>query len=89
MTVLNTIPRPTVRKVTITDRLDARGLKCPMPIVKTAQQMRTMSSGEVLEVLATDPGSMADFAAWSRSTGNEILESSHEGDIFRFVLLRK
>ena len=49
-----------------TVKLDARGLKCPMPIVKTAQAIKTVASGELLEVLATDPGSIADFAAWSR-----------------------
>jgi len=87
--VLNVIPKPTVRNITITNRLDARGLKCPMPIVKTAQEMRTMANGRVLEVVATDPGAVADFAAWCRSTGNELIESSHEGDVFRFVLLKK
>jgi tRNA 2-thiouridine synthesizing protein A len=87
--VLTPVIHTTVRNVTVTAHLDARGLKCPMPIVRTAQRMRSMAAGEVLEVLATDPGSMADFAAWSRSTGNEVIESSHEGDVFRFVLLRK
>lgn len=69
--------------------LDARGLKCPMPIVKTAQAMKTVPSGELLEVLATDPGSTADFAAWSRSTGNELVTSSVEDGVYRFVLRRK
>ena len=66
--------------------LDARGLACPMPIVKTAQAMKTMASGETLEVLATDPGSVKDFAAWSRTTGNTLLESSSDAAIYRFVL---
>jgi tRNA 2-thiouridine synthesizing protein A len=70
-------------------RLDARGLKCPMPIVKTAQAIKTMSAGQLLEVVATDPGSVADFAAWSRSTGNELVEQSAEGGEYRFVLRRK
>jgi tRNA 2-thiouridine synthesizing protein A len=69
--------------------LDARGLKCPMPIVRTAQQMKTLASGQLLEVLATDPGAVADFAAWSRTTGNEIVESSVADDVYRFVLRRK
>lgn len=69
--------------------LDARGLKCPMPIVRTAQQIKTLAAGELLEVLATDPGSVADFAAWSRSTGNEILESTSADGVYRFVLRRK
>ncbi|HEY7023713.1 MAG TPA: sulfurtransferase TusA family protein [Candidatus Limnocylindrales bacterium] len=69
--------------------LDARGLKCPMPIVRTAQQIKSIASGELLEVLATDPGAVADFAAWSRSTGNEIVESSTADGVYRFVLRRK
>ena len=69
--------------------LDARGLKCPMPIVKTAQAIKTIASGELLEVLATDPGSVADFGAWSRSTGNELVESSVQDGVYRFVLRRK
>ena len=70
-------------------RLDAKGLKCPMPIVKTAQAIKLLASGELLEVLATDPGSVADFAAWSRSTGNELVTSSVDGGVYRFVLRRK
>ncbi len=70
-------------------RVDAQGLKCPMPIVKTAQAIKSLASGELLEVLATDPGSVADFAAWSRSTGNELVTSSVDGGVYRFVLRRK
>ena len=70
-------------------QLDARGLKCPMPIVKTAQQMKSMASGEVLQVLATDPGAVADFAAWSRSTGNQLIANSIEDGVYKFVLRRK
>jgi tRNA 2-thiouridine synthesizing protein A len=70
-------------------RLDARGLKCPMPIVKTAQAMKTLSPGQLLEVLATDPGATADFAAWSRTTGNELLISEVQDGVYRFVLRRK
>jgi tRNA 2-thiouridine synthesizing protein A len=69
--------------------LDARGLKCPMPIVRTAQQVKLLGSGDLLEVLATDPGSVADFAAWSRSTGNELIRQSIEDDVYHFVLRRK
>jgi tRNA 2-thiouridine synthesizing protein A len=66
--------------------LDARGLACPMPIVKTAQLMRSMESGETLEVLSTDPGSVKDFATWSRTTGNPLLDSSSDAASYRFVL---
>lgn len=75
--------------IQITQTVDARGLSCPMPIVKTAQAIKTVPSGGFVEVLATDPGSVKDFAAWSRSTGNDIVEQSAAGGIFRFVLRRK
>ena len=73
----------------ITQTLDARGLSCPMPIVKTAQAIKTIASGSLIEVLATDPGSVKDFAAWSRTTGNELVEQTADGGVFRFVLRRK
>ena len=73
----------------IRQRVDARGLSCPMPIVKTAQAMKTIPSGGLLEVLATDPGSVKDFAAWSRTTGNELVEQSVDDGVYRFVLRRK
>ena len=70
-------------------QVDARGLSCPMPIVKTAQAMKTVPSGTLIEVLATDPGSVKDFAAWSRTTGNELIEMSIDDGVYRFVLRRK
>jgi tRNA 2-thiouridine synthesizing protein A len=73
----------------ITQHVDARGLSCPMPIVKTAQAVKTVPSGALIEVLATDPGSVKDFAAWSRTTGNELIEQTADGGVYRFVLRRK
>ena len=73
----------------VLQQVDARGLSCPMPIVKTAQAIRTIASGGLVEVLATDPGSVKDFAAWSRTTGHELVEQSVDGGVFRFVLRRK
>jgi tRNA 2-thiouridine synthesizing protein A len=73
----------------ILQQIDARGLSCPMPIVKTAQAIRTIASGSLIEVLATDPGSVKDFAAWCRTTGHELVEQSVDGGVFRFVLRRK
>ena len=70
-------------------RLDARGLACPMPIVKTAQAMKTLAAGDLLEVLATDAGSVKDFAAWSKATGHPLVETSVQGGVYRFVLRRK
>ena len=58
--------------------LDARGLLCPMPVVKTAREMKTLESGQVLKVLATDRGAIADFPAWSEDTGNPLLDWREE-----------
>jgi len=60
-----------------------------MPIVRTAQQIKTVPSGDLLEVFATDPGSVADFSAWSRSTGNELVETTTADGVYRFVLRKK
>lgn len=75
--------------VEITTTVDAKGLSCPMPIVRTAQAAKAVASGAVIEVLATDPGSVKDFAAWCRSTGNELLEQAVDGGVYRFVIRRK
>ena len=73
----------------ITEWIDARGLSCPMPIVKTAQVVRTIPSGAAVELLATDPGSIKDVAAWCRATGNELIEQTSDGAVYRFVIRRK
>ena len=73
----------------IVQQVDAKGLSCPMPIVKTAQAVKTLSSGQLMEVLATDPGSVKDFAAWARTTGNALVEQTVEGNVYRFVLRKK
>jgi tRNA 2-thiouridine synthesizing protein A len=73
----------------VTRTLDAKGLSCPLPIVKTAQNMKELASGDLLEVLATDPGSVKDFEAWSKSTGNPVVEQSSDGGVFRFILQKK
>jgi tRNA 2-thiouridine synthesizing protein A len=73
----------------IAQQLDAKGLNCPMPIVRTAQAIKGLAPGELLEVLATDPGSVKDFAAWSRTTGHQLVEQTVDGGVFRFVLRRK
>jgi len=68
--------------------LDARGLKCPMPVVKTSQEIKNLSVGGVLEVLATDPGSVADIQAWCKSTGNELLGMEKGEGVFQFYIRR-
>jgi tRNA 2-thiouridine synthesizing protein A len=74
---------------TIVTTLDLKGLACPLPIAKTAQAIRTMTTGEVIEVLATDPGSVADFAAWCASTGHHLVEQTVDGDVYRFVIEKR
>ncbi|PRO64819.1 sulfurtransferase TusA family protein [Alkalicoccus urumqiensis] len=64
--------------------LDAKGLACPMPIVKTKKAMNDIDSGEVLEVHATDAGAKADLAAWTKSGGHEILEQNEEDGVLKF-----
>jgi tRNA 2-thiouridine synthesizing protein A len=75
--------------VEITETVDAKGLSCPMPIVRTAQAVKPLPSGALIELLATDPGSVKDVAAWCRSTGNELVEQTAEGAVFRFVIRKK
>jgi len=69
--------------------VDASGLSCPLPIVKTALAIREIGSGDLLEVLATDPGSTKDFIAWTKTTGHELVESSVDGNVFRYLLRKK
>jgi tRNA 2-thiouridine synthesizing protein A len=69
--------------------LDAKGLNCPLPILKAKKALSAMAPGATLEVLATDPGAVKDFQAFSRTTGHELIESTTEGNVFRFVLKHK
>ncbi len=75
--------------ITIATSLDLKGLSCPLPIIKTAKAMKQLVPGQTLEAFATDPGSVPDFKAWSRATGNPLVESDESGGVFRFVLQKK
>ena len=68
---------------------DARGLSCPLPIVKTKKALNAMTAGQVLKVTTTDPGSVKDFAAFAKQTGNELLEQQEVNRVFEFYLKRK
>jgi tRNA 2-thiouridine synthesizing protein A len=68
--------------------LDAKGLNCPLPILKARKALKDVAAGETLEILSTDPGSVADFQAFCRQTGNELLESSNEDSVYRFLIRR-
>jgi tRNA 2-thiouridine synthesizing protein A len=73
----------------IAQTVDLKGLSCPMPIVRTAQAMKGLASGDLVEVFATDPGSVPDFAAWCTSTRNELVESSESGGVYRYVIRKR
>ena len=69
--------------------LDTRGLNCPLPILKAKKALTTMTSGQVLKVVSTDTGSVRDFAAFAKQTGNELLSQTTEGSDFIHVLKRR
>ncbi|HWJ95016.1 sulfurtransferase TusA family protein [Noviherbaspirillum sp. UKPF54] len=69
--------------------LDARGLNCPLPILKAKKALAEMASGEILRVIATDPGSVRDFQAFARQTGNTLVDQSELDQEFIFFMKRK
>ncbi len=69
--------------------LDVKGLNCPLPILRTKKALAEMQSGQLLRVLATDPGAVKDFQAFAKQTGNELLEQREEERVFEYFLKRK
>ena len=65
--------------------LDARGLNCPLPILRAKKTLNAMSGGQILKIMATDPGSVKDFEAFAKQTGNELLDSSALDGEFHFM----
>ncbi len=76
-------------QIQVHKEVDARGLNCPLPILRAKKALADMESGQILKVLATDPGSQRDFAAFAKQTGNEIVESSKQEDTFVFLMRRR
>ena len=74
--------------IKISKTLDAKNMSCPLPILKTKKAIMGIGIGEYLEILATDPGSEADFQAWTRSTGNELVEQTVENGVYRYIVKR-
>ncbi len=66
--------------------LDAKGLNCPLPILKAKKALKPLAAGQTLEVISTDPGSVADFSAFCRTTGNELLEQNEDGGVFTYLI---
>jgi len=69
--------------------LDASGLNCPLPILRAKKSLAAMEAGQVLRIVATDPGSVKDFEAFAKQTGNELMESGEEGGKFTFLMKKK
>lgn len=69
--------------------LDCKGLACPMPIVRLSQEVAKLKVGDVVEMLTTDPGSLADVPSWAKATGNAVLESKQESNVIHFFVKRQ
>lgn len=78
-----------ITSISFHKELDARGLNCPLPILRTKKALTDMRSGEVLRIVATDPGAVKDFQAFSRQTGNPLLSSETSHNEFIFLLQKK
>jgi len=76
-------PSPAIDQV-----LDTKGLNCPLPILKAKKAIKKMQAGQVLQVFATDPGAVADFEAFCRQTGNELVDSSADDGVYTFLIKR-
>ena len=68
--------------------MDLSGLACPMPVVKVSKGIKEVEVGQVIEAITTDPGSLTDFPAWARTSGNEIVDTQQTGDIIKFFIKR-
>jgi len=68
------------------EELDASGLNCPLPILRAKKALGTLTSGQVLHIIATDPGSVKDFEAFAKQTGNELIESKEAGGKYEFLI---
>lgn len=75
-------------EIDVADTLDCTGLQCPLPVIKTAQAMKNLAEGQVLELLATDPGVEPDMQAWASRTGNDLISVEKRDGVFH-VLLRR
>ena len=68
--------------------LDLKGMPCPMPVVKISKGIKEVEIGQVVEAHSTDPGSLTDFPAWARTSGNKILKTEQDGDVIKFFIKR-
>lgn len=75
--------------ITVKKVLDLKGLACPMPVVKMSKGIKDVAVGEIVEAITTDPGALADFPAWAKTSGNEIVKTDQSGDEIKFYVKRK
>jgi len=68
--------------------MDLKGLPCPMPVVKVSKGIKEVEVGQVIEAISSDPGSLTDFPAWARTSGNEILKTEQDGEFIKFYIKR-
>ncbi len=78
-----------MNEINIDTELDCRGLNCPLPILKTKKAVDKLNSGEVLKMLATDPGSVNDVQSWSKRTENSLLDHSEDAGVYSFLIQKK
>jgi TusA-related sulfurtransferase len=75
-------------EIKISKTMDLKGMPCPMPVIKVNKGIKEIEVGQVLEAITTDPGSLSDFPAWSRTSGNEILKTEQESGLIKFLIKR-
>ena len=73
---------------TVAKVMDLKGLACPMPVVKVSKGIKEVGMGEVIEAITTDPGSLTDFPAWAKTSGNEIIKTDQQSDVIKFYIKR-
>ncbi|MDB9823387.1 sulfurtransferase TusA family protein [Deltaproteobacteria bacterium] len=74
--------------IQIEKTMDLKGMPCPMPVVKVSKGIKEVEVGKIIEAITTDPGSLADFPAWARTSGNEIVKTDQDGEIIKFYIKR-
>jgi len=75
-------------EIKVDKTMDLKGLPCPQPVIKVSKGIKEIEVGQVLEAVTTDPGSLSDFPAWARTSGNEILKTEQEAGVIRFLIKR-
>ncbi|NIO06044.1 MAG: response regulator SirA [Proteobacteria bacterium] len=75
-------------EIKVDKTMDLKGLPCPQPVIKVSKGIKEIAVGQVLEAVTTDPGSLSDFPAWARTSGNEILKTDQDSDVIRFLIKR-